>query len=80
MERNLCRPATSNPLRNEVGVQDMNQYKVVLTCEDDEVHLTRGMQVDEDQLAPDKLERWLRLGVLSQIDRSPEAQGRTDLV
>jgi hypothetical protein len=59
----------------------MNQYRVVLTCEDDEVHLTRGMQVDEDQLAPEKLERWLRLGVLSEIDRTTDASSaRGDLV
>ena len=50
----------------------MIQYQVVLTCEDDEVHLTRGMRVEEDQLAPDKLQRWLAMGAIAQIETRPD--------
>src|SRR4051812_13280123 len=47
-----------------LGGEKMARYQVVLTCEDDEVHLTRGTRVEEDQIAPKKLQLWLELGAI----------------
>jgi hypothetical protein len=61
-----------------LGGEKMARYQVVLTCEDDEVHLTRGTRVEEDQIAPKKLQLWLELGAITKVECADSGAERED--